>query len=405
MRQAAEPAPRRKRILILTNSVAIGGMERHVELLVRYLDRTMFEVFTVCPDWYATTEFAARLKQFADHHVLNSPDRRCGKRLQIREVWRLWRLLRRWHIDVLHMHLTTFRGGFWVLLAARLAGVPHILCTEHLAPEGRLPLHRRLIRYASVHLIDLLICVSEKNREARARYLYTPARRTSVIVNGVDAQDFLPINSAITYSLKGELNIPYDAQIVGSVVRLEPEKGINYLLEAMPEVLRSCPNTYLLVVGDGTLRSRLEAQATALGLGERAIFAGFHSDPRPYLALMDVFVLPVPVGSMSIGLLEAMAMRRAVVITFGDPGEAVVHEESGLWARPRDPAELAKAISRLLADPALAATYGEAARQRVEQYFSAASVARKLAALYRSLSSAPDRTVSSRPVAKDDVTG
>lgn len=375
---------RRTRLLLFTNSVFMGGMERHVELLARHIDRSRYEVFTVCPTWPRTAELDAALQQLSDHHERFTPDRRWGLRRQASELWAFYRELRRWRIDVLHMHLTAYRGGFLVPIVARLAGIPTVICTEHLAPEEPRSLPRRLLRSVFVLLLDRLVCVSEKNREERARYLYTPPSRTSVVVNGVDPDDFEPIEPDILTGLRRELGIPDAAQIAGSVVRFEPEKGLDYLIAAMPAVLEACPDAYLLLVGEGTLRAQLEDQARRVGVQDRIVFAGFHADPRPYLGLLDAFVLPVPVGSMSIGLLEAMAMRRAVIITFGSPGEAVVHGESGLWSQPRDSAQLADAIVRLLTDPVLARQYGEAARRRIEEEFSAASVARKLSHLYES---------------------
>jgi glycosyltransferase involved in cell wall biosynthesis len=207
-----------------------------------------------------------------------------------------------------------------------------------------------------------------------------------VVVNGVDVEDFQPVDPTTVISLRRELDIPENAMIAGSVVRLAPDKGLNYLLEALPDVLIHCPDTYLLLVGDGPLREELATQARALGVQDRVIFAGFHSDPRPYLALLDAFVLPVPVGSMSVGLLEAMAMRCPVIITFGGSGEAVVHEVSGLWAPPRDPRALAEAIVRLLRDPVQARAYGEAAHRTVEESFSAKGLAARLGAIYQTLS-------------------
>jgi glycosyltransferase involved in cell wall biosynthesis len=374
---------RRIRLLLFTNSVFIGGLERHVELLARHLDRSRFEVFSITPGWPRTVDFDLAMQRLSEHHASISPDRRWGLAREVRGLFRLYRQLKQWQVDVMHMHLTAYRGGLLSLIIARLAGVPTVVCTEHLAPEEKRPLPRWLLRYLFVHLLDRLICVSEKNREERAKYLYTPRDRTSVVTNGIDPDDFPPRDPSELAQLRRELAIPDQAPIVGSVVRFEPEKGLDYLLDAMPAVLQAHPETYLLLVGDGTVREQLEAQSVRLGIRERVIFAGFHPDPRPYLGLIDVFVLPVPIGSMSIGLLEAMAMRRAVVITFGSPGEAVVHEESGLWAPPRDPAGLASAIKRLIASPELRHAYGIAARRRVEQGFSAASVARQLSDLYR----------------------
>ena len=113
------------------------------------------------------------------------------------------------------------------------------------------------------------------------------------------------------------------------------------------------------------------------------IFAGFQSDPRPYLSLMNAFVLPVPFGSASIGLLEAMAMRRAVIITFGGEGEAVIDGETGLTPPPRDPVALAEAILRVVQDPAFEQRLGAKARARIEREYSSHNVARQLLALYQ----------------------
>jgi glycosyltransferase involved in cell wall biosynthesis len=150
----------------------------------------------------------------------------------------------------------------------------------------------------------------------------------------------------------------------------------------MPKIRAACPNAYFLMVGDGSLRCQLESQVAELGLTEYVRFAGFQSNPRPFFGLIDAFVLPVPVGSMSIALLEAMAMQRAVVITFGGEGEAVVHGQSGFWAKPCDPDSLAESIIPILQSPELKKALGEAARQRIEEHFSAPQVARKLEKLY-----------------------
>jgi glycosyltransferase involved in cell wall biosynthesis len=374
----------RTRALLFTNSVAVGGMEKHVELLARHLDRSRFEVYAISPEWEPTAAFSAALAAAADHAMCITPDRRYGLRRQIVELARLTRQLRAWRIRVMHMHSTTFRGQSLVLLAARLAGVRTIFVTEHLAPDRPLPVRQRWFRNAFTALVDGVVAVSRKNYEARAAHIYTPERRSHVVNNGVDLDDFAPIAPDMLDGLRRQLRLPAGAPVVGAVVRFEPEKGLEYLIDAMPAIVRACPDAYLLLVGDGSLRADLERQAAGLGLAERVRFAGFQADPRPYLGLIDAFVLPVPVGSMSIGLLEAMAMRRAVVITFGGPGEAVIDGVNGLCAEPRNPDAIAAAVIRLLRDPELRLRYGEEARRRVEDEFSAQGAARHLERLYAS---------------------
>jgi glycosyltransferase involved in cell wall biosynthesis len=292
------------------------------------------------------------------------------------------RQIRDWRIDVMHMHNGYYRGQMLSYLAARAAGVRKVYVTEHLAPQHNERLDHTILRNLFVRNIDGMICVSTKNREQRAQFLETPADRTFVVENGIDVDDFVPIPLEQLDLLRQQHGIPADAQIVGSLVRFEPEKGLNYLMDAMPAIRAACPKAHLLLVGDGSLRDELAAHAERLGVSDYVHFAGFQTEPRPYLGLIDVFVLPVPVGSMSIALLEAMAMRRAVVMTFGGEGEAVVHGKTGFCAEPRNAQSLANYTISVLQSEALRQQLGNAARQHVEQHFSAATTARKLERLY-----------------------
>ena len=373
----------RTRVLLFGNSNAVGGMEEHVVLLARHLNRQQVEVFAICPDWEPTKPFSQSLNSAADHMAQITPDRRYGLWRQIVETYRLFRHLRTWRIQVMHMHSTTYRGQVIVLLIARLVGVKRIYVTEHLAPDAHLPLFARLVRDVFSLTVDGVVCVSEKNYLARALHLYTPHARTTVVANGVDVDDFPPIAEDRLDALRTEYDLPSDAQIIGTVVRFEPEKGLDDLLAAFPAIRAACPRAHLLMVGDGSLRQALAQQARDLGVAEYVRFTGFQRNPKPFLGLMDVFVLPVPVGSMSIGLLEAMAMRRAVVITFGGKGEAVIHGESGFCAQPRDPVSITHYVTQILQNPEMQQRFGEAARRRIEDEFSAQRVARVLGDLYQ----------------------
>lgn len=372
----------RTRVLLFTNSIAVGGMEEHVELLARHLDRKRFEVFAVCPEWQATAPFAQSLAEVSDHMAQITPDQRYGLARLYVEAVRLARQIRQWQIDIVHMHSTTYRGQYYAFLAARLAGVKQIYVTEHLAPERNLPFFERQVRNLFTRLADGIVCVSQKNYQARRAHIYTSPDRTLVVNNGVDLDDFQPIAPEVLNQLREQYQLPAHAQIVGTAVRFEPEKGLNYFIDAMPRIKAACPNAYFLLVGDGSLRKEMETQIAGVGMSEFVRFTGFQPDPRPYLELMDVFVLPVPVGSMSIGLLEAMAMRRPVVMTFGGEGEAVIHGENGFCAEPRNPDSIAYYVTKILQDTKLSATLGKAARTRIETAFSAQQVARSLGTLY-----------------------
>src|SRR5919202_2137807 len=378
-RQAAQPA--KTRVLLLTNTHDIGGMEEHVELLARHLDRQRFEVFAICPEQPYLAPFLNSMAVEADHVAAISTDHRSGFKSRLSEAIRLYRQIRAWRIDVMHIHSGGFNGNVSALAVARLAGIPRVVLTEHLAPDAPLTRPGRWIRNAVSWMVDGIVSVSGRNLEARRRHLYTPASRAFVVKNGIDLDDFPPISDETRATLRAQHNIPVDAPIVGTVVRFEQYKGLAYLLDAMPAILAACPKAVLLMVGDGPLRAELEAHVARLGLTENVRFVGFQNDPRPYMAIMDAFVLPVPWGSMSIALLEAMAMERAAVITFGGEGEAIIHGESGFCAEPCNPQSIAEYVIQILCNPELKQALGAAARKRVEEQFSMNRVAREVGAI------------------------
>jgi glycogen synthase len=372
-------------LLLFVNSVFIGGMEEHVRLIARDLDRDRFVVHTVVPQWEQTEPFTQSMRLVSDHLVQLTPDRRHGVTRQLRDAVRLFRQVRRWRIDAAHLHSTTYGGQALAFIVLRLARVRPILVTEHLAPETRPPLRSRLIRNVLSRSFDGIVSVSQKNQQARRAFLHTPSDKSFVVDNGVDLDRFAPPSAEVA-APAAVAALPDDAQIIGTAVRFEPEKGLDTLLQAFDVLAQTRPQAHLLMVGDGSLRTELEQQAARLASGSRVHFVGFQSDPRPYLMHMDVFALPVPFGSMSIGLLEAMALERACVITFGGDGEAIVDGESGLFARPNDHEHLAATIARLLDDHAYRARIAAGARTRIESHFASTRVAAELGALYLSLS-------------------
>lgn len=152
--------------------------------------------------------------------------------------------------------------------------------------------------------------------------------------------------------------------------RLTREKGHDLLLAACAEVLAAYPSWRLEIVGDGPLRAQLQAQATKLGISEKVIFHGQLPAPFTTLQSAEIFVLPSRVEGFPNVLLEAMSLRRACVsfdCEFG-PSELIEHGVNGLLVPPRDVAELAAAICRLIEDPAIRRRLGEQAGSVMDRY-------------------------------------
>jgi glycosyltransferase involved in cell wall biosynthesis len=169
------------------------------------------------------------------------------------------------------------------------------------------------------------------------------------------------------------------------------KKGFEYLIRAVPAVLREHPNARIVIAGGGDLQPRLDSLVKQLGVEKSVIMPGWvQRDKMPlYFSGCDLFVLPSVVDQqgnvdgLPNTLLEAMASARPVVATnvAGVP-LAVKDGDNGLLVPEKQPGELSSAINLLLRAPELRAQYGEAGRRRVENELNWETTARTFNRLY-----------------------
>jgi rhamnosyl/mannosyltransferase len=203
------------------------------------------------------------------------------------------------------------------------------------------------------------------------------AKSCSIIPFGIPTHPFESCDPAA----RAAIHQRYGNRLVLSVGRHVYYKGFQYLIRAMRDVDAS-----LLMIGNGPLRNKLEAEAQAWGVSDRVHFLGEVDDVRPYYHAADVFVLPSVARSEAFGIvqLEAMACGLPVINTSIPSGVPFVsvHEETGLTVPPGNAPELAAAIRRILDDNSLRTAFARAARQRVEREFRAERMAERTLALY-----------------------
>jgi glycosyltransferase involved in cell wall biosynthesis len=170
--------------------------------------------------------------------------------------------------------------------------------------------------------------------------------------------------------------------LIGTTARLEAQKGLDVLLRALPAV----PDVDVEIVGDGPERGALTLLAQEVGVADRVHFAGWSENVREWLARWDAFVLPSRFEGLPLAILDAMFAELPVVATdVGSSGEAVSHGQTGLLVPPDDPAALADALRRLLAEPELGRRFGRTARGIALERFAAPGAARRYEALYDEL--------------------
>jgi glycosyltransferase involved in cell wall biosynthesis len=198
-----------------------------------------------------------------------------------------------------------------------------------------------------------------------------PRERIRVLGSSIEIRE--PANSREVHDLRVQLGIENGETAILSVGRLSSEKAQADLVAAAAHLVRDCPQQKfrIVLVGDGPERDRLKAATAAAGLSKVIVFAGQQKDVSPFYGLAQMFVLPsLSEGSPNV-LLEAMAAGVPIVSTaVGGVPEIVEHERSAILVPAGKPENLADAIGRLIANPALAARLAENAAVIVRAKFS-----------------------------------
>lgn len=301
-------------------------------------------------------------------------------------VTRLRRLLEQERPDILHAHS---RRGADLLggVAARLTGTPAVVSRRVDNPE---PGWLASLRYRP---FERIVAISEAIRGVLLD-AGIDARRIVVIPDCVDPAPFA--GRGDRQWLAREFGLPADAPIAAVVAQLIERKGHRYLLDALPAVLAECPELRVLCFGRGPLEADLRRDIERRGLAERVILAGFRDDMPRILPALDLVVHPAMAEGLGVALLQAAAASVPVVgFAAGGVCQAVESGRTGLLVPPGDAEALARAMIRVLTEPGLARSLGEAGRERVGAGFAPAKMAERHLGLYRELlASAPGGTES-----------
>jgi glycosyltransferase involved in cell wall biosynthesis len=301
----------------------------------------------------------------------------------------LLRALRRF--DLIHLHYP-FYGGELTTMAARLYRTPMVL-TYHqdvflrgpidLVAHGlRQTVGRLTLRSAA----QLLFTSRDYGQASYARtMLHNREHLIGELPNGVDAKRFSPTERPTSLQIRHQLS---DGDritlLVAGLDSAHYFKGIDIFLAALAELP---VNVKGLIVGDGDLRPRYEATASAYGLADRVKFAGRVSDEQlpDYYRLADVTVLPSTTSGEAFGLvlLESLASETPVIAT-NLPGvrTVVCPGKDGLLVEPNDPRALAVALGDLFRDEAARQAMGRRGRTKVVASYTWEMIGGQLEAIY-----------------------
>jgi sugar transferase (PEP-CTERM/EpsH1 system associated) len=356
---------RQLRVLHVITFLGQGGTEQVVLNLVKGLGHGLFEQ-QICTTRGYDSQFAS--KQGLAGRLSSAGS--SGTTFQF-PLFRLAKIMRTYRPHIVH---TRNWGALEAVPAARLAGVPVVIHSEHgyeMENLSGLPARRRLFRRFAYGMTDAVFSVSNELRHYHARQAWLPLDQIRVIYNGVDIHRFAP-RPEVREQLRRQFGWNAGQLVIGTVGRVVPIKDQATLLRSADGLIASGIDAHVLLVGAGPELERLRNEVAAhLRLAGRVHFAGASDHVDELLNAMDVYVLPSLKEGMSNTLLEAMATGLPVIATrVGGNSEIVEDGRCGWLFPPKDVAALTERLMDLANDPRSRQAAGGAARQRILDTFS-----------------------------------
>jgi glycosyltransferase involved in cell wall biosynthesis len=356
---------------LISSSIGYYGAERVVVTLSAALEE--LGVSTVVGAFLNTAKTAhLEVLDQAELRGLKTERIPCHGRLDWQAVLAIRSIIERHKIDVIHCH--GIKPDLYAFLAARQYNIP-LVSTCHLWTfDSKKAWLVSALERCILHAIDRVVVVSDHIIPQLRRF----GVRAQVIYNGIDLEPFY--KPASDFKMKMNWS---GRPVVGAIARLAPQKGLQYLLRAVPEVLRESPKALFVIVGDGPERQALEAEAKCLGIQDSVSFLGVREDIPELLSSMDVLAMPSLDEGLPMALLEAMASGKAVVATgVGGIPRVIQNRVNGIIVSPGDVYGLAANLRNLLKHGEFRLVLGQKARATVESQFSAATMAKRYLEVY-----------------------
>jgi len=376
---------------IITRLVVGGAQENTVASVLGLRQKPGVEVHlisgpTTGPEGSLESEFAGTPEILTRVPELVRPIHPLKDWLALR---RLEKILREQKPDIVHTH--SGKAGILGRLAARGAGVPVIIHHIHGPSFGPFQgvLANWIFTAAERHAAGVtthFVCSAQAmTRLYLAAGIGRPEMFTRIF-SGFPVEPFA--NAANDPALRSQLGLAPDAFVIGKIARLAPLKGHEDLFTAFQKLLPQFPRARLLLVGDGRLRTQLEARARTLGLADKVIFTGLvlpGEVPR-YVGIMDCLAHLSAREALSRALPQALAAGKPVVsYDFDGADEICLDGETGFLVRTGDTAAVTQHLLQLANDAPLREQLGRRGRQFVRENFAVEQMVDNLYTLYLKL--------------------
>lgn len=354
---------RKVNILHLRATNFYGGPEKQI---VEHLKRLDSERFNGMLASFVAPGNCNQLLKEANMAGISCHEIPANAAFDFRSVNALRKILLNARVDLVCAH--GYKSNVVGRLATWQAGIPLIAISHGWTGETLKVKIYETIEKCSFFFTDFIVAVSKAQQEKIIKF-GVQSRKIRVIYNGINLE---PYNSKVTYSIRRELEIPFEKILIVSAGRLSPEKNFTVLIEASKIIKERCPDCIFIIFGEGFLRKKLEKKIMTAGLKDTFFLPGFNPDFPLMLHDADIFVLPSLTEGFPVVLLEACAQKKPIVATsVGGNPEIVIHNETGfLVENPKNYKMLAQYIEDLVLNSSLRIMMGDRGYNQVKKNFS-----------------------------------
>jgi len=362
---------RKLRVLHILPDFGSGGAERLVVDLLAIADKTRFESAAVSLYLESGTILDKEIKaKGLKVYYLN---KRLG--LDLRLLFRMYKLFRDVEPDIVHTHLSVLR---YTLLPTIICRIGVRIHTIHNVAQKEADRIGKIINTLAFYIGGVLPVSLSREVADTVREVYGRGISTPVIFNGIPTARFLSDSPRDASANEKAQNFT-----LIHIGRMAPQKNHLLLIEAFAIAVKESPSMQLFLVGDGPLKQQVEKFVNDLELTDKVFFLGLRNDVPSLIEKSDIFILSSDWEGMPLTILEAMAAGKAVLSTaVGAVPEIVDDGVTGILVTPRDAQSLAKGILRLAKDSAMREQMGKAGRQRAVEQFDISRTAGEYEALY-----------------------
>lgn len=341
-----------KRVILFIPSLVTGGAEKFVTDLAIRIDKDRFSVCVavisdIIPSEYAESQFPELLKsQGIGVYCLKGRNR-------LHTIFNILKFLRLQRPDVVHTNLGSL---YYVMVPAAIFGIKRRVHTFHNMPDFTAKGIKKHLYNVAFKLLNFTpVAVSQYVGKEMSDYFKIPFEEIQCIYNGVDTKAFYPAIRSYHSNVASFINL-------GS---LTPVKNHKLLIDAFVIAREKCEDIRLTILGEGELREGLSAQIADYGLSDFVDISGVTKDVSYRLNCADIYIMSSNTEGLPLSILEAMASGLPVIATdAGGVTDIVSHGENGFICPVWDAEALSDAMVRLVHDPDLRKSMGEAARKR-----------------------------------------